>query len=509
MRLGDVAAAWQAVASSAARLRKLEVLADTMRRAAPDEVAVVVPWLSGELRQRRTGVGWATLRDAPPPSPTAALSVREVDDVFETVSGLSGPGSAGERRRLVHELFARATADEQGLLRGLISGELRQGAQEGVVVDAVARAAGVPLPVVRRAVMLCGAVAPVAVDVLRDGEAGLAAYRLQVGRPVQPMLASSAGSVREAFDRLGEAAVEWKYDGIRVQVHRDGDAVSVFTRSLDDITARVPELVGKALALPSRRFVLDGEAITLRTDGRPRPFQETGSRAATRAAGEPLPLSWFVFDVLHAEGTDVLDEPASRRAEVLADIVPDDLRTPRLVAASADAAEAFYADAVARGHEGVVVKALDAPYEAGRRGSGWIKVKPVHTLDLVVLAAEWGHGRRQGWLSNLHLGARDPAVPIGAAGEFVMLGKTFKGLTDELLRWQTEKLLSIERDRNDWQVFVKPELVVEIAFDGVQRSPRYPGGVALRFARVVRYRDDKSPAEADTIDTVRAFLMPE
>jgi DNA ligase 1 len=370
------------------------------------------------------------------------------------------------------------------------------------MTDAVAKAAGVPLAQVRRAMMLCGAAAPVAVAALRDGAAGLAGFGLEVGRPVQPMLASTAASVAEAMQRLGAAAVEWKLDGIRVQVHRDGDDVRVFSRSLDDVTGRVPEIVTAVAALGPRRFVLDGEAIALRDDGRPRPFQETGARAATRTGRTPVPLSLFVFDVLHADGDDVLDLPGAERHALLATLLPEELRVPRLVTGDVAAAEAFFADAVGRGHEGVVVKSLSAPYEAGRRGSGWLKVKPVHTLDLVVLAAEWGHGRRRGWLSNLHLGARDPST-----GELVMLGKTFKGMTDELLRWQTEQLLAREVSRNDWQVFVRPELVVEIAFDGVQRSSRYPGGVALRFARLLRYRDDKSPAEADTIDTVRAFLV--
>jgi DNA ligase 1 len=499
--LAEVVAASHAVAETSARTRKVEVIAELLRHAGPDEAPVVVPWLSGELRQRRTGVGWATLKDVPGPAAAPSLVVSEVDQAFEAISGLSGAGSAGERRRQVGELFARATAQEQQFLRGLVSGELRQGALEGVMTDAVARAADVPLAEVRRAVMLCGTAAPVAVAALTQGRAGLAGFSLQVGRPVQPMLASTASSVDDAMEKLGEAAVEWKLDGIRVQVHRDGDEVAVFTRSLDDITGRVPELVATARSLPARQFVLDGEAIALRDDGRPRPFQETGARAASRGARQPVPLSWFVFDVLHLDGDDVLDRPGRERHALLEQLLPDELRVPRLVTTDAGAARAFFDEVVARGHEGVVAKSLAAPYEAGRRGSGWLKVKPVHTLDLVVLAAEWGHGRRQGWLSNLHLGAR------GADGGFVMLGKTFKGLTDALLRWQTEQLLAREVSRNDWQVFVRPELVVEIAFDGVQRSSRYPGGVALRFARVLRYRDDKTPAGADTLETVRAYLL--
>jgi DNA ligase-1 len=498
--LSEVVAASRAVAGTSARSRKVEVIAELLRNAGPDDAAVVVPWLSGELRQRRTGVGWATLRDAAEPAAQPQLTVAEVDRAFEEIAALSGAGSAGERKRRVAELFGRATAEEQQLLRGLVSGELRQGALEGVMTDAVARAADVPLAEVRRAVMLCGAAAPVAVAALTQGREGLAGFSLQVGRPVQPMLASTASSVEEAIGKLGEAAVEWKLDGIRVQVHRDGDEVAVFTRSLDDITGRVPEIVEAARALPARRFVLDGEAIALRDDGRPRPFQETGARTASRGETQPVGLSWFVFDVLHLDGEDVLDRPGDERHALLEKVLPDGLRVPRLVTSDAAAAREFFDDVVGRGHEGVVATSLAAPYEAGRRGSGWLKVKPVHTLDLVVLAAEWGHGRRQGWLSNLHLGARGPD------GEFVMLGKTFKGLTDALLRWQTEELLAREVSRNDWQVFVRPELVVEIAFDGVQRSSRYPGGVALRFARVLRYRDDKSATEADSLETVRAFL---
>jgi DNA ligase 1 len=499
MLLAEVVAASRDVAATPARSAKVARLADALRHAGA-QAEVVVPWLSGELRQRRTGIGWATLRDAPPPATEPSLTVAEVDAAMQEASLLAGAGSATRRRDLVHGIFSRATADEQEFLRGLVSGELRQGALEALVVEAVARAADVPLAAMRRAVMLCGAAAPVAVAALTHGAAALDAYRLEVGRPVQPMLAATATSVEEALGKLGEAAVEWKIDGIRVQIHRDGDDVAVFTRSLDDITGRVPELVEAARSLPASRLVLDGEAISLRADGRPRPFQETGARAATRT-GTSAAMSLFAFDLLHLDGQDLLDAAGSDRAAALARVVPDTMRVPRLVTADVTAAQAFFAESLARHHEGVVVKSLEAPYDAGRRGSSWLKVKPVHTLDLVVLAAEWGHGRRRGWLSNLHLGARDPG-----SGGFVMLGKTFKGLTDELLRWQTERFLSLETARNSWQVFVRPELVVEIAFDGVQTSPRYPGGVALRFARVLRYREDKRPEEADTLDTVRAFL---
>jgi DNA ligase-1 len=501
MLLADVVAASRDVAATSSRRAKTERIAAVLRRAAPEEAAILVPWLSGELRQRRTGVGWATLRDAPAAATGPTLTVAETDDLFLRVSELSGSGSAGERRRLVHDLFGRATGDEQWFLRGLVSGELRQGALDGVMLDAVAVAADVPATAIRRAAMLCGAIAPVAAAALRDGVSGLSSFALEVGRPLLPMLASTATSVDDAVTKLTSVSVDTKLDGIRVQLHKSGSDVAVFTRSLDDVTVRVPELVAAVAAMPADSLVLDGEAIALSPDGRPRPFQETGARAATRAGADPVPLSLFVFDALHVDGTDVLDLPLRDRLAAMGAVVPEDLQAPRTITSDPSQAQAFFDAVVSRGHEGVVVKALEAPYDAGRRGSAWLKVKPVHTLDLVVLAAEWGHGRRRGWLSNLHLGARD-----AASGQFVMLGKTFKGLTDELLRWQTARLLELEVSRNEWQVFVAPSLVVEIAFDGVQTSPRYPGGVALRFARVLRYREDKSPEQADTIDAVRAFL---
>jgi DNA ligase-1 len=501
MLLADVVAASRDVAAASARRDKIGRIAQVLRRARPEQAAIVVAWLSGELRQRRTGVGWATLRDAPPAAPEPTLTVAETDGVFARVAELAGSGSAGERRRLVHDLFGRATADEQWFLRGLVSGELRQGALEGVMVEAVAIAADVPASAVRRAAMLCGALAPVATAALRDGAPGLASFALEVGRPLMPMLASTASSVDDAVSKLSSVSVDTKLDGIRVQLHKSGSAVAVFTRSLDDVTARVPELVAAVAAMPARSLVLDGEAIAMSPDGRPRPFQQTGARVATRTSAAPVPLSLFVFDALHVDGADVLDLALRDRLAAMGGVVPEDLQAARTITTDPVHAQAFFDTVVARGHEGVVVKALDAPYDAGRRGSTWLKVKPVHTLDLVVLAAEWGHGRRRGWLSNLHLGARD-----SASGQFVMLGKTFKGLTDDLLRWQTARLLELEISRNDWQVFVRPALVVEVAFDGVQTSPRYPGGVALRFARVLRYREDKAADQADTIDTVRAFL---
>jgi DNA ligase-1 len=386
--------------------------------------------------------------------------------------------------------MARATASEQAFLRALVLGDVRQGALAAVVGDAVAKAAGVPVASVRRALMLRGDLGAVAEAALGEGEAALAAFRLEVGRPIAPMLAQTATGVDAALAKTGPAAVEWKLDGARIQVHRDGDAVGIFTRTLDEVTARLPEVVEAALTLPARSFVLDGEAIALREDGRPHPFQVTGSRFASRSGGSVL-LTPMFFDLLHLDGEDLLDRPGSERAEALSALVPEPWRVPR---GGPEMLEA----ALARGHEGVVVKALDAPYEAGRRGAAWVKVKPVHTLDLVILAVEWGSGRRRGKLSNLHLGAR------AADGSFVMLGKTFKGLTDAMLSWQTEKLLSLEERREGHVVYVRPELVVEIAFDGVQTSPRYPGGIALRFARVVRHRPDKPAAEADTLEAVLA-----
>jgi DNA ligase 1 len=506
--LAEIAETSAAVADTSARGAKVERLAECLRRCAPAEVGIAVAFLSGELRQRQIGVGYASLREQQPPAAAASLSLTEVDATFATIGGLAGAGSQGERRRLLGELMARATAGEQRFLWRLLLGDLRQGALEGVMVEAVARAAAVPAAEVRRALMLRGDLGPVAETALRDGVPGLREFRLHVGRAVQPMLAQTAESIGAALARISPAAVEWKLDGVRAQIHRDGGDVRVFTRSLDDITSRVPELVETALALPVRTVVLDGEAIALRPDGRPHPFQVTAGRLGSKLevgrlrAG--LPLTLFVFDVLHLDGEDMLDRPGSERNEALSAAVPEALRIPRVVTDDEAVAADFLARTLERGHEGVLVKSLAAPYEAGRRGSGWIKVKPRHTLDLVVLAVEWGHGRRRGYLSNLHLGALDPAT-----GGFVMLGKTFKGLTDEMLAWQTERFLQLEDRRDDWTVHLRPEQVVEVAFDGVQTSPRYPGGVALRFARVLRYREDKRAEEADTIDTVLAIHRAE
>ena len=498
MLLAELVEASDAVGATRSRLEKVERLAAVLSRLEPQEVAPGVAFLSGELRQRQIGVGWASLRDLPAAAETPSLTVGEVDSAFERIGALAGAGSQGARRSALVDLFARATEREALFLRRLLGGELRQGALEGVMVQALARAAGADRAAVQRAFMLRGDLRAVAAAALADGPRALDRFRLEVGRPVRPMLARPAKDVADALDRVGDAAVEWKLDGARVQIHRRDDDVRVYTRSLDDVTARVPEIVEATLALPVRTAVLDGEAIALRPDGRPEPFQVTGSRFASRQTVD-VPLDLFLFDVLHANGEDLLDRPGAERAQVLAELAPEAQRTPRAVVSDAAAAQAFLEDTIARGHEGVMVKALDQPYAAGSRGTGWLKVKPVHTLDLIVLAAEWGHGRRRGTLSNLHLGAREPA-----RGGFVMLGKTFKGLTDEMLRWQTERLLQLETAREGHVVHVRPELVVEIAFDGVQTSSRYPGGVALRFARVVRHRPDKTPGEADTLAAVVA-----
>ncbi len=502
MRFLDIAATSAAVTSTSGRKAKIELLADALRRLEPGEITAGAAFLAGELRQRQTGVGYAALRDLPPAAAEPTLTVAAVDAAIAEISTVAGAGSQARRRDRLGALFGAATADEQRLLVGLFGGELRQGAQAGLLAEAVAAAAQVPATAVRRALLLCGDLKQVASAALTGGAAALAEIHLRVGTPLSPMLASSAPDVAAALLATGTpAVVDTKLDGIRIQVHRSGDDVSIYTRSLDDITARLPGVVAAVRALPLREAVLDGEAMALGPDGRPRPFQEISSRAATRttAAGDVALVPYF-FDLLHLDGTDLLDEPGRVRWAALADTLPGELLVGRATAGTEEEAAAAFAAALAAGQEGVVVKAPDAPYDVGRRGAAWVKVKPRHTLDLVVLAAEWGHGRRRGWLSNLHLGARDPAT-----GGFVMLGKTFKGLTDELLRWQTERFQELAVADDGWAVRVRPEQVVEIAFDGVQTSPRYPGGVALRFARVLRYRDDKTAAEADTIDAVRAL----
>ena len=504
MLLLEIADTSAAVAESPGRLAKIDRLAACLRRLEPGEADIAVAFLTGELRQRQIGVGYAALRDQVAAAQVATLTLVAVDTAFARIGCQTGPGSQGERRRLLADLLSRASEPEQRFLRALLAGDLRQGALGGIMVEAVARGAAVAASEVRRALMLRGALGPVATLALEGGAQALRGIRLEVGRAIQPMLAQTASGTDDAMRRLCPAAVEWKLDGARIQVHRaDGD-VRVFTRTLDDITARVPEVVQTALALPVRSVVLDGEVLVLHPDQRPEPFRVTAGRVGSslnvQQARASLPLRPFLFDVLHLDGADLLDRPGAERRTALARLAPDALRVPRVVADTPNAAAQALNWALERGHEGVVVKSLTAPYEAGRRGAGWLKVKPRHTLDLVVLAAEWGHGRRRGWLSNLHLGAGDPA-----AGGFVMLGKTFKGMTDAMLRWQTERLLELEVSRNEWLVAVRADLVVEVAFDGVQHSPRYPAGLTLRFARVLRHRPDKRAHDADTIDTIRAI----
>ncbi|MDT5033144.1 MAG: ligase 1 [Actinoplanes sp.] len=499
VRFLDLAATSAAVAASSGRKAKIELLAGALRRLDPGELAAGSAYLAGELPQRQTGVGYASLRDRAAPADEATLTVAQVDAAIAAIAVVAGAGSQARRRELVGALFGAATADEQRLLVGLFSGELRQGAQAGLLADAIAKAAEVPVPAVRRALLLSGDLKQVAVAALTGGAAELAAIHLRVGTPLTPMLASSAPDVSTALLATGvPATVDVKLDGIRIQVHRSGTEVAVFTRSLDDITPRLPGIVAAVRALPVREIVLDGEAMALDTQGRPRPFQETSSRAATRSGAGAVALVPYFFDLLHCDGVDLLDEPGRVRWAALAETLPGELIVGRRTVETEEQGAEAFAAALAAGQEGVVIKAPDAAYDVGRRGAAWVKVKPRHTLDLVVLAVEWGHGRRQGWLSNVHLGARDPRT-----GGFVMLGKTFKGLTDELLRWQTERFRELAVDDSGWVVTVRPEQVVEIAFDGVQSSPRYPGGVALRFARVLRYRDDKRAEDADTIDMVK------
>ena len=506
MQLADVVATSRDVAATPSRNAKIARLAALLRGAAPDQAAIAVSWLVGDLPQGRIGLGHAALRDAGDVTPAddATLSVSDANRVFTDIAAATGAGSTRARVQALRDLFVRATAEERDFLARLIYGDLRQGALEGVMADAIAKATDLPVSDVRKAAQLAGDLPTVAHAALSGGAAALQGFGVQLFRPLQPMLASPAEDVADAMSRLERAALDWKLDGARVQVHKQGDLVRVYTRRLNEVTSSVPELVEAVRALPAHELVLDGEAIALVNGERPAPFQTTMSRFGSRVDVERLraqtPLSAFFFDALYVDGTSLLDDTAERRFEAMRDVLHPDLIIPRIITADPAEAEAFMRSAKAAGHEGLVAKSLDASYDAGRRGGAWLKVKQADTLDLVVLGVEWGSGRRQGWLSNLHLGARDPSD-----NSFVMLGKTFKGLTDELLEWQTKELLAREIGREGHVVHVRPELVVEIAFEGVQASPRYPGGVALRFARVKRYRTDKTAAHADTIDRVRAI----
>jgi ATP-dependent DNA ligase I len=498
MLLSTLVETSDAVAATRSRKAKTEALAGLITALAPDEREIGVAYLSGEPRQARLGVGYRTAFDIDvPPQAAGTLTLVEVDDALAAIERISGPGSRQRRSEALDALFGRATEREQGFLRALMLRELRQGALEGLVVVAIAAAAGVPAASVRRAVMLGGGHRAVAAAALEGGTAGLDAFRLTLFEPVQPMLAQSAESVAAAIGALGEGRVEQKLDGVRVQVHRSGEDVRVYTRNLRDVTDGLPEFAALARSLEVDSVILDGEALAFDASARPLPFQDSIGRFSQEAGGS---LSVVFFDILYLDGTDLIDLPDRERRARLDAALPGHVVIRSVTTAAAATGEAFFDETIRAGHEGVMVKALDAPYEAGRRGAAWLKVKPVHTLDLVVLAVEWGSGRRRGTLSNIHLGARDPD-----GGGFVMLGKTFKGMTDEMLAWQTERFLALETHRTGHVVHVRPEQVVEIAFDGVQRSTRYPGGVALRFARVKRYRDDKNASETDTIDTVRGF----
>jgi len=501
MLFADVVSTSAAVASTRSRTAKIEALTELIRALALDEIAPVVGFLTGTPRQGRIGVGWATVATVDvDPAPGASLTIADLDLAIDTLEETRGEGSAAARRAILLALLERATADEADFIRRLLTGELRQGALDGLMADAAARASGVKPAEFRRALMLDGDLGRVAALARTGGTEALAAVRLEPLRAVLPMLASSAADVDEALTRTGLASVEWKLDGARVQVHRLRDEVRIFTRNRNDVTHRLADVVDAVRAFPSDDFVLDGEALGLDDDDRPQRFQESmSSFGADAARPDATRLRALFFDCLRRDGIDLLDDPLRERRGHLVELVGA-AAVPAITTDEADAAAGFLAEAITTGHEGVMVKAVGSRYEAGRRGKAWVKVKPVHTFDLVVLGAEWGHGRRRGWLSNLHLGAR------GVDGGLVMVGKTFKGLTDELLTWQTERLQELVEDDQGHTVFVRPELVVEIAVDGVQSSTRYPGGVALRFARVRCYREDKRPDDADTIDTVRALL---
>ncbi len=496
--LADVVDASSAVSETSSRSQKATTLAELLRLARSGEVAPAVGFLTGVPRQGRVGIGYRTIYGIEqPPAEAPALTIADLDGAIAAVQATTGPGSAAGRAELLASLLGRATEPEAGFIKRLFTGELRQGALAGLMADAVAKAAGLPGALVRRALMLSGDLTHTAEVALTDGEEGLRAIGFEIFRPIFPMLASTAANVTEALESFERSSVEWKLDGIRIQIHRRGDEVRIYTRNLNDTTEALPGIVAAVRALPLEQAVFDGEALWMLEQG-PAAFQETVSQID--ASAPPEGIVTFIFDVLHHDGEDLLDAPLEERAARLEQVAPQ-LRIPSIVTSDPHTAQRVLDEALEAGHEGVVVKDAASLYSAGRRGKAWRKVKPVRTYDLVVLGAEWGHGRRQGRLSNLHLGARDPRT-----GEFAMVGKCFKGLTDELLEWQTQALLALETERRGIAVLVRPELVVEIALDGVQSSTRYPGGVALRFARVKRYRPDKSAAEADTIEDLRSLL---
>jgi DNA ligase-1 len=497
--LADVVIASRDVTATSSRSRKIAILAELLRRLEPQEVPLAVGFLTGAPRQGRVGIGYSTIYGIDcVPSLEASLTIDELDRAITEVQATTGSGSSARRKQILGDLLGHATEQEADFVKRLFTGELRQGALAGLMADAVAKAAGVSGEIARRALMLSGDLTRTAEIAITQGEEGLRGIGFEIFRPILPMLASTSESTRDAIASFERASVEWKLDGIRIQIHRRGDEVRIYTRNLNDITHALPGIVDAVRRLPVTQAVLDGEALWMADDG-PAAFQDTVSRIDSEAP--PEGIATFLFDLLHVEGDDLLDQPLEERAARLEGIAPE-LKIPSVVTSDPEQGERMLDDALRAGHEGVVVKDAASPYAAGRRGKAWRKVKPVRTYDLVVLGAEWGHGRRQGWLSNLHLGARDPRT-----GEFVMVGKTFKGMTDELLEWQTHALLEREVARQGIAVFVRPELLVEIALDGVQSSTRYPGGVALRFARVKRYRPDKNADEADTIDDLRALLV--
>lgn len=495
---------WSGLRKTRSRLRKASLLAELLASAKGQEVELAVSYLSGQLLQGKIGVGYAALEKATKgdlgPGGEGVL-LFDVHQTFDEIASESGPGSAKRRGSRLRSLFERVSEDERRFLSSLIVGELRQGASEGVMVEAIAEAASVPAELVRRAFMLSGDLGRVTACAFANGVAGLEEFRVELFVPLRPMLAQRADHIQAALDAHGEMLFETKLDGARVQAHKLEGKVRVYSRALNDVTHALPEVVESVAMLPCDSVILDGEAIALRPDGRPHPFQTTmrrfGRRRDVEEERKRLPLSVFFFDVLFLNGESLIDGPLSERRSRLVSLAPPETLPSSSITADLDSAEALWVDTIARGHEGLMAKALSSTYEAGNRGSNWLKLKPAHTLDLVIIAAEWGSGRRRGWLSNLHLAAYDPD-----ADDFVMLGKTFKGLTDELLEWQTKQLLARETRRDDYTVYVRPELVAEIAFNDIQASPRYPGGLALRFARLKRYRSDKAPNMADTIATV-------
>lgn len=506
-RLSEIVAASSEVAATRSRKQKIERFARVLATLEPAEVRPAVGFLCGELRQGKLGLGYATLRKLRQLAAAESdeLTVLQLDEAFSRLAELSGKGSSQRREQLLHDLFGRLSEAERDFATRLVLGELRQGALEAIVIEALAQATNVPMPALRRAMLFAGDATEVAVRALSGGEAALAELSIELFRPLRPMLAQTAEDVTDAFERAAPCVFEQKLDGVRIQVHRAAERIAVYSRHGNDLTEALPEVVALVQSFDAQSLVLDGEAIALKPDGRPHPFQVTmrrfGRKLEVAELGRSLPLNAFFFDCLYLNGEVLVERSNAERWTELCKVVPEAARVLRLPVSSVSEGELAMSSALKRGHEGVVVKSLASTYEAGRRGAGWLKLKPAPTLDLVVLAAEWGSGRRKGWLSNLHLGARDADT-----GQFVMLGKTFKGLTDETLAWQTEKLRQLATEQNDWVVHVRPELVVEIAFDGLQQSPHYPGGMALRFARVRRYREDKPASEADTIAFVRSLF---